>query len=213
MALGLLIVLVFLPERKGSNTLPQSYNPPLSINGLSYKVYNNGMLVSKMEADAFKIRPRKFFIFNIKPINEVILTNVKLDVYINKKTKEGRESKTDIDLLKLFLDSTTGNGTGTGLITRALIKKININIHNSDVLTHRLNASTAKFMLKRKKIIFYNVNLENPLSHKLIHAAQINWDTQKKVFSIPDWYEISSPKGKTKGKSISIDLNFNIKPI
>lgn len=205
---------MLLPEKKKTNTLPQSFNPPLLIDGLSYKVYNNGTLVSKMEADEFKISPRKFFIFNIKSVNEAILKNVKMDIYIKDlKLKKGKVIETDIDLLKLFFDSTTGKKTGAGLITRALIKGIDMNIYISDVLTHKLKASTAEFMLKGKKIIFYNVTLENPLSHKLIHAAKIIWDAQEKVFKISDWYEVSSLKGKTKGKSITIDLNFNIKPI
>ncbi|TAL71292.1 MAG: hypothetical protein EPN88_05765, partial [Bacteroidetes bacterium] len=115
-ALGLLIVWAFLPEKKRSNTLPQSYNPPLVMDGLSYKVYNDGILVSKMEAEEFKIRPRKFFIFNIKSVNEAILINVKLNMYIkNKKTKEDKEIA-DIDLLNPIFDATTGKGTGAGLI-------------------------------------------------------------------------------------------------
>jgi hypothetical protein len=199
-------------ERKESTISPKSSNKPLLINGLSYKVYNNGMLVSKMQAEVFKIKPRRFFIFNIKSINEAILTNVKIDVYINKKTKEGKEIKKDIDLLKLFFDSTTGRNKGMGLITRAMIKGIDLNIYNSDVLTHNLKAATAYFMLKKNKIVFYNVNLENPPSHKLISAEEIIWDAREKSFKVPDRYTASSPKGKIKGKGLIIDLDFNIKP-
>lgn len=217
LALGLLIVWAFLPEGKKTNTSPQSYNPPLLINGLSCKVYNNGILVSKMEAEEFKIRPRKFFIFNIKSVNEAILKNVKLNVYTkNKELKESKEV-TDIDLLNPIFDATTGKGTGTGtgtgLITRAIIKGIDVNIFISDVLTHKLKATTADFMLKKKRIVFYNVNLENPPSHKLINAEKIIWDAQEKVFKVYSLDKASSPKEKAKVKHFKIDLNFNIEPI
>lgn len=212
-ALGLLIVWAFLPEKKRSNTLPQSYNPPLVMDGLSYKVYNDGILVSKMEAEEFKIRPRKFFIFNIKSVNEAILINVKLNMYIkNKKTKEDKEIA-DIDLLNPIFDATTGKGTGAGLITRAIIKGIDVNIYNSDVLTHKIKATEADFILKKKKIVFLNVTLEHPPSNKLINAKKIIWDAQEKAFMVYSLDKASSTKEKAKGKGLKIDLDFNIEPI
>jgi hypothetical protein len=211
LALGLLVVWAFLPEKKRSNTLPQSYNPPLLINGLSYKAYNNGILVSKMEAEEFKIRPRKFFIFNIKSVNEAILTNVKLNMYLKNK------ELADIDLLNPIFDATTdkgtGKGTGIGLITRAIIKGIDVNIFISDVLTHKLKATSADFMLKKKRIVFYNASLEHPPSSRLISADKIIWDAQEKAFMVYNLDKTSSTKEKAKGKGLKIDLDFNIKPI
>lgn len=206
-ALGLFIVWMLLPEKKKTNTSPPPYNPPLLINGLSYKAYNNGILVSKMEAEEFKIRPRKFFIFNIKSVNEAILTNVKLNMYIKNK------ELADIDLLNPIFDGTTGKGTGTGLITRAIIKGIDVNIFISDVLTHKLKATSADFMLKKKKIVFYNASLEHPPSSKLISAKKIIWDAQEKAFMVYNLDKASSPKEKAKGKGLKIDLDFNMKPI
>jgi len=214
-ALGLFIVWMLLPGKKKTNISPQSYNPPLLINGLSHKVYNNGILVSKMEAEEFKIRPRKFFIFNIKSVNEAILTNVKLNMYIkNKELKEGKEVA-DIDLLNPIFDATTGKGTGTGLITRAVIKGIDVNIFISDVLTHKLKATSADFMLKKKRIVFYNASLEHPPSSRLISADKIIWDAQEKAFMVYNLDKTSSTKEKAKGKGkgLKIDLDFNIEPI
>jgi len=180
------------------------------MDGVSSKVYDNGVLVSKMEAEMFKIRPRKFFLFNIKSVNEAILTNVKLDIYIkNKGLKEGKETAY-IDLLKPIFDATTGKGTGTGLITRAVIKGIDFNIFNSDILIHKLKARSADFMLQNKKIVFLNVTLEHPPSSRLISAERMIWDAQEGNFKVPGWYKSSTPKGDSKGKGVQIDLDFRI---
>ncbi len=44
---------------------------PIWIKGVDSKTYTNNRLLSKIKADELKVNPRKFFIFNIRPFNEV----------------------------------------------------------------------------------------------------------------------------------------------
>ena len=76
----LLFIYVILPKNNESK-VSQEYLPyPLSIKGLSSEAKNeNGTLISKIKAETIKIKPRKFFLFSIKSLNEALLTKVKVD--------------------------------------------------------------------------------------------------------------------------------------
>ncbi len=186
------------------------------MNELSYKVHDKGVLITKGKADEFKIAPRKFLVFSIKSINEALLTNVKVDIYIHniiKSERDGDSKNTDFNIFNPFIDVSNSKGKGTGLITKAIIKGIDIRMFNENILTIKLNASTADLKAKEGNMVFYNATLEHLPSSKSISSKKIFWDREKMVFKIPGWYNASSPKGKGRGKGLQIDLNFNLIPL
>jgi hypothetical protein len=202
---------VYLPENNENKISQEIFSYPLSIKGFSSEVKNdNGTVISKIKADTIKIKPRKFFVFRIKSLNEALLRNVKLDLFMYEKIN-GKESILTgqlFDTLNTFITEQTG----LGLVSRIILENIDINIHNSDVVTLKLKAKSAK-VLKNKNIVFNNAILENSMSTTLIKTKIIIWNSQEDVCNIPNQYLAVSAKGRAKGKGIKVDLNFNIYPL
>jgi hypothetical protein len=212
-ALGFLVAWVVFPVSKGSKIAPAS-NPAITegtfVKGLHYKVYRNGLLVSEAEAEDFKIIPKKFFVFKVKSINEAVITNARIKLFEQNESRESR--KKDDPFGSLFREF-TDKENGEGLITRATVKGIDVNIYKAEKLTHHLTAASADLKAGANQTAFYNVAIEHPSSRMVIRTEKLLWDTQEKQFKAPGRYTASSPEGEVKGKGIQIDLDFKMRQL
>ncbi|MBI4679697.1 MAG: hypothetical protein HY753_00410 [Nitrospirae bacterium] len=189
---------------------------PLNIKGLSYSTYAGNKLIARIEADEFKVRQRKFWVFNIKPFNEATLTNVRLKVYFYKDTP----SKTkDVDMLSFSKDILTldkeGKATSKeiGLITRGVINGFVLEIYKADKASILIKAQKAYIDFRRKGIKMMDVSMEGASSGKFIQSKTVMWNNKEKVFEIPGEYISRTQHGITNGKRIKVDLDFNAAPL
>lgn len=209
----------------------------MKITGLATRVVENGVLIARLRADEFKIKPRKFYVFRINPINEAELKNVTIDFYMPQRkyrlsggeasivSEEGRkivltgqsnpsEGETEgIDVFESLFKTVAGKGKGTGLITGVSIDGMRLNFYKGNALTHRLNASSANITLASRMLTFHNATLENPAYSRTISADRIIWDKTARVFLIPGHYSDITPNGTISGRGARIDLDFKITPL
>jgi len=208
------IYLVLFQKKEISNTSSlQEINRqyPIIITGINSTTYNKNRLLANLRADEFKVNPRRFLFFNIKPFNEFTLTNVRLryHLYEDIPTQAGLFNFGE-SLLSLTKDKTNSNSMG--LITRGVIKGLILEIYKKKQLSLVIKAQKAYIDINKKKINLIGTDIEDVLSKKYIKSKAVVWDDKDKIFKIPGNYIATTPKGKAKGKGIKIDLDFVVTP-
>lgn len=194
------------PERKTST-------PPLRIKGLSHSAYFNDKLIARIEADEFKVNQRRFWVFNIRPFNEVTLTNAKLEVHFYE------EMPSEADMFSFAKDILSLNKKGKsdlkgmGLITRGVIKNLTLEVYKAEKLSMVVRARKAYIDFRRNKTRFEMADIEDVVSKKRIKSKSGIWNNKEKVFVIPGDYVVQTPEGRASGRGIKIDLNFTVTPL
>lgn len=158
---------------------------PMRITGFSYVTYDQEKPILKIEADEFKVNPRKYFVFNIRPFNEASLTNARLAVYLNEGASPG------FDLLSLGKDILHMNEkgksrvTGMGVITRGIIKGLVLEIYKAHKLSLVVTAKEAIIDFKKQEATLVRATIEDKLSHRRTTSRAVLWKAKDKVFAIP----------------------------
>jgi hypothetical protein len=194
---------------------------PLSIKGISSSTYdNNGRLLMQIKADEIKVNPRRFFVFNIKSINEVTITNIKAAFYFyeDKPKSDSDKPQLDIDLLNLYegvMHQKKGNAVPKelGRITRGVIKGFTLEIYKKGKLFVIVKANEGEIDFRKKTVEMKNAHLEEVISKKIIKSNFAVWDNKEKVFKIPGEYIATTPKGSAKANGLRVDLNFVVEKL
>ncbi len=215
----LLLVQKKTPPDTPNALIKKDYREPLKIMGLKQRTYNKGKLTSLVEADEFKVRPKKLHflfnmspiinirpIFNIRPFNEAILNNAKYEVYLYP------DSSTETGLLFNEKNMLSSDLKGMGIITRVLIENFIMDIYKDDILSLVVEADKARIHIRKKEAKLINATIKDMSSQKHITSRLIIWNEKEKVFKIPGPYIAVTPKGKATGTGIKLDLNFNATP-
>lgn len=186
--LSLVLLLWSLGQtRKVSSPFPeQKTSPyPLRISGFSYVSYDEEKPIVEIRADEFKVKPRKYFVFNIRPFNEATLTNARLKVHLD----EGESQ--DFDLLSFGKDilGMTEKGKSRvkamGVITRGIIKGLVLEIYKADKLSLVVTAKEAIIDFKKQEATLVTASIEDKLSNKLTTSRSVVWSGKDKAFKIP----------------------------
>jgi hypothetical protein len=191
----------------------EKYLNPISIQGMKFQSSKGGRIITRGVAKELKVNPRKFFIFNIKPFNEMILNKVTIEFYKN----EGEPSGIDLgDLMDKFSSGSSEKSssskrhifgaTNTGLITRSVINKLIFKIYDKNKLSLMIKAPTAYLNFKKGEIIFHNAIVEVIDSKKIIHSRKIVFKNGENVLRVPGRYALLSPSGSKKGNGLKINL-------
>ena len=204
-----LFALVFLIHRKDTpNSTPieiKYSSHPLRVTGLKSSAYKEGKLLSRVQADAFKVRPRKLWIFNIRPFNEAILTNINIELYYSRDTflkpgafldklltAEGKDRKSCLKRM--------------GVITKCVIKGLRLKIFMGKEPAIIISSDEAYVDFKKKETRLIGAKLQDPISKDRIEAKSIIWDNIENGFRIPGKYIVVTSKGMERGKGIRMDM-------
>jgi hypothetical protein len=209
----LLISLETSDQSIASSLNNKKYLNPISIQGLRFQSSKSSRIIIRAVAKELKVNPRKFFIFNIKPFNELTLNNVTVEFYKN----EGEPSGIDLgDLMHKFSSGSSEKSssskrhkfgaTKTGLITRSVINKLILKIYDKNNLSLMIKAATAYLNFKKGEIIFQNAIVEDIDSKKIINSRKIVFKNGENVLRVPGRYVLLSPSGSKKGKGLKINL-------
>jgi hypothetical protein len=209
----LLISLENSDQSVASTLEKEKYLNPISIQGMKFQSSKGNRIVTKGVAKELKVNPRKFFIFNIKPFNELTLNKVIIEFYKNEGEPFG------IDLVDLTDKFSSGSGgksssskrhifgaTNTGLITRGIINKLILKIYDKNKLSLMIKAPTAYLNFKKHEIIFHNAIVEDIDSKEIINSRKIVFKNGENVFRVPGQYVLLSPTGSKKGSGLKINL-------
>ncbi len=196
-----------VPPERGERS--RSINPA-SIKGISATTIRSGRVVSRIIAEELSVKPRRFYIFSIRPFNEISMTNAKLEYHLLEGTNSEAGDPFSLDEHLSSLKGSAISRKGLGVITRGVIKGLVLEIMRGKVPLLSVSSAEAKIDLKKKRTELFRTCLKDLKSGKKITSNRIIWDNGEKAFKIPGRYWAESPKGKSRGKGIRVDLDFNV---
>ena len=212
------ITIWIFAEKTPSPDLPykdELFRPyPIAVKGLSASRVDGNRLLSHLKADEFKVRPRKYFIFNVRPFNEVTFSNVTLETHVYPDMGEMAGGMSLISPNEKIMSAQGAKDTfeGIGIVTRGVIKDLVWKIYKADSLCLIVKAKKAHIDFKKKKTYLKNVTLEQMSPKRIIASKKVIWNGRDEVFEIPGDYLALTPEGKVSGKGIKLDVEFIVNP-
>ena len=204
-------------EKTASPDLPykdELFRPyPIAMKGFSVSRVDGNRLLSHLKADEFKVNPRAYFIFNVRPFNEVTFSNVRFETH-SYSDIHGMNGGISFMLSeeKTIPFNRDNNLDGFGVITRGIIKGLVWEIFNTDKLCLRVKAKKAHIDFNTNRTSLKNVTLEQMLPKRIIVSKTVIWNGKDEVFEIPGDYLALTPKGKVSGKRIKLDIESIVNP-
>ena len=187
---------------------------PLQISEFTFTSQDQDRLVHVLQAKQLVIRPRRFMVFNIKSLNEVVLQNARLETHFYKESAK-QSSLFDFQEVVPFDQSSSGKhhtGSAVGLVTRLIADRVRVDIFREDIQAIVLAAEYGLVEQKKTGAEFFNAILKDSRSDRVIRSSRVLWDETRMLFVIPGSYAMSASGNNTSGQSIEIDLDFNIRP-
>jgi len=216
---GFVGFIVFVSGQKtASPDLPykdELFRPyPIAVKGLSASTVDGNRLLTHLQADEFKVSPRKYFIFNVKPFNEVTFSNVTLETHVYSDMGEMAGGMSLISPNEKIMSAQGAKDTfeGIGIVTRGVIKDLVWKIYKADSLCLIVKAKKAHIDFKKKKTYLKNVTLKQMSPKRIIASKKVIWNGRDEVFEIPGDYLALTPEGKVSGKGIKLDVEFIVNP-
>jgi hypothetical protein len=195
-----------------TNTEKKPTPYPLQITGFDYSSCNDRGPVYRIKADELKINPRKFFIFNIRPFNEVTLENAEIAVYLYP---DAGEQVGLFPLKEQFTKTARSKDLpkGFGLLTRGIIKNLILKLYRAEKEQLIVRAQKARIDFKKNVTKLSDASIQDITTDQVITSKTMYWSEKEKAFRIPGEYFVASPLGRTEGKGTKIDLEFATKPL
>jgi len=209
-----LIVLASVPENETSPSPTEGKRShyPIWIKGLTATTFRDDKIINRIKTDELMINPRRFFIFSIKPFNELTFTNLRLEIHLNENEEIFHENTNPFSLEE-YIPSFRGVGNdlkGLGFLTRGVINGLVLEIYKGNTLSLLIYSKKAYIDFKKKKTDLIMCSIMDKLSGKRVASRLITWDNREKIFKIPGDYIAQTPSGMAKGKNINIDLDFRV---
>lgn len=209
---GLLILTV-------SNDSPHStLSPPLKnkhlfqTDKIESSTYQQGILTNKISADQIFVRSKKMGLFRIRNINELIIKNLNIEqiIHIEQKEQTG-------DILAALqeclpcLKSSQSSSSPFGRIAAVTIKGFRLKSSTTDGrILLACRARDGKLNNKSTQLELSHIVLRSPGSGRIISATKGQWNQNRHRFEIEGEYLAQSPRGRTKGRGISVDLHYQL---
>jgi len=179
------------------------------------EIYTKGELTSEIKAEMVAVVPRKFMYFNVKGMNEIVITNAKINTHLksigeiksgvmpttNDFVFHGTVPERSSELIRYF-----------GVITRISIQNIHWEIYRGGKASVYVKANYA-YIMSTSKGKFYLVDavLQSYGRDKKIISKKIIWNANERYFLIPGEYYAETPKGSATGIwPIRVDLDFQV---
>ena len=188
----------------------QTSTSPIIIEGFSHAIYHEGNLVSKIEADQFRISPRKFFIFRVKSVNEALIKKLRISLYLDPLKKRGPELLPFLEILPTKKDGIKLKGMG--YVTRGVIQGLDIKIYQNKILSYHLSDGKAILDLKKKTLKINTARLKNFMTDEVFTSKTMLWHNEKNRLDIPGKYTLHSKSTQKTGQQINIPLYLPIHP-
>lgn len=215
---GFIGFIIFISGQKTPSREPplvdeMSRHNPITIKGLSANKFNGKRLLTHLLVDEVKVSPRKYFVFNVRPFNEVIFSNVRFETHFYPD-KQGMAGGINSILSEKEIMPTKGENNlgGLGVITRGIVKGLDWEIFNGDKLFLRVKAKRACVDSKKDRTSLENVTLEQTSPKRTIVSKKVIWIGKGEVFEIPGDYLVLTPEGRVSGKGTQINVDFIVNP-
>ena len=215
LGITILISIHHKPIARQSNIGDINTAYPIWIKGFSSREFNGNNVLKRLSADELTIGPRKYFVFNIRPLNEAVISNAKLETHYYF---DGNSTGQELDRFHPGGSLISGKGIRTsiptkGIITRCRFKDLFWKIYRDNNLSLVIQAKGAEINFRTKQMRLSDVCIEDRKSHKCIITRSVIWNEKQKTFKIPGHYIAMTPKGRVSGRGMQLDLNFVARPL
>ncbi len=190
-----------------------TYLNPISIQGLKFQSSVGDSTITRAVAKELEVNPRKFFVFNIRPFNEITLKEVTIEFYKNE------HGPSEIDLKELMHKLIAGDDDNspfsgrhpfgaakTGLITRGIINQFILKIYDQNNLSLMIKSAKVFLNFKKGEVVFQDAMVEDFGSKIIINSRKIVFRSGEDVLRVPGQYVLMSQTGSKKGNGLKINL-------
>ena len=193
---------------KSNRRIQKQASHPLKITGIDYQAWNSGQILVKVRAETLEIRPRKFWAFNIRPFNEAVLTKAAIELNLPEDEKRKEEFSMSSLLSPYTADLLKGTKSN-GIVTRGVVKELNITIRKKNKKIFDLKAERADFDFKKNQTRLKTASLEDSATNGRLTTSLIVWDGQADSFVIPGEYFFRKGHSGEIGKGRGLTLGFD----
>jgi hypothetical protein len=220
--LGLLAILGF-QNRPPDQAFPKAVQRISSRNSLLYfkgfsMTQHTGDQVVKIQADEFKVAPKKFKMFNFRPFNEMVLKNPRITTYRRKGESEAAESGSASDLQgfsfpKIAPPTNSFNPNSIKMVSGVRLDGLQWLIMKDEKESVKCQAKQAYLNLKKSEIELEDLELENLENGRRI-AAKKGWlDLKANLVKIPKSSVTLAYAISISSHTIQLDMNLNQIPL
>lgn len=150
-----------------------------------------------MSAGDIRIEPRKFMIFNIRPFNEAVLEDVRVEFFRYPDEEKNAGPTADAGLNGALKSLNAGN---IGLVTRGVVEELEVRFHDREELVHWLRADKVRIDLRKRELRMAGVRICDQKENREILARKAVWRESEGLIHIPGTFLIETPRGRQKGK-------------
>lgn len=209
-ALALHLATQHQPAAPAGGAPPGQGSQALRLGGFSSASYDGARLLSRFSADELKIAPRRFSVFNIRSVNELVLSNVHIEVHRDRRQADGPQGLLPAGETLAPLIGDRAAGRGLGRITRGVFNGLTIELFSGGAPHLGVQAKKAHLNLKNRQLEMRAALLEHLPRRKKILSERIIWDEAQQAFLIPGPYRAETPAGSARGEGIKVDLDFRV---
>lgn len=196
-------------ETVKNTTKPEQIQAASEMAGITFSTYKNDKLQSRVKIQNIRTAPRKLYIFKVQSINELLLTNVAVEIFQQEREK--------VELLPFTEMQGEANGAmvmkGEGQITQGHILGFSAVIKNEGQEILRVNSREAIIDFSKRTMTMKNAVLFQPHRHRRIESNKIAWDTEKKEFIISgEYWEVREGRS-IKGEAVTADIDLNLQKL
>ena len=179
---------------------------PLSIEGFSLTRHRSEKRVFRLVAGSIRVAPRKFMIFNIRPFNEAVMENVRIDLFRYPEKERARTAE-GIGLADSLKSLDTGN---LGLVTRGIVKDLEVRFHEGENLVHWLRVDKVRIDLEDRELRMSGVRIRDLIENREIVTRNAVWREGDRRIDIPGDFIIDTPSGERRAKGWAFDLETHV---
>jgi hypothetical protein len=188
----------------------------LYIKGYSITQYA-GERVIRVEADEFKVIPKKFKVFSFKPFNEMVLKNPRITTYRRPGESETSKSGSAGDergfsFPRVELPTNSFNPNGIRMISGVHMDGLSWLIMEDEKEFVRFRARQAYLNVTKSELELEDLELENVELGRRIGAKKGSLDLKSKLVKISASAITHAQAVSISGSSVQLDMNLNQMP-
>ncbi len=201
-------------------------SPLRTVEGLRYGKWSHGRPVMTMTAKRLEVKKRAFLALRVRSIHQVLLHDVRITLFQptsaeNNPLPPGTPIRPAPPSLAEGFQGIQAAVAGGGnrqrssktRITRGLLAPFTLTVRQGRDTLLRFKARHGVIKPGDRKTTFTDGLLEQPRTQKKIAARTIHWDDERKEFHIPGDYLAESPKGRGRGRGLTVGLDFSLRPM
>jgi len=201
-----------LPIRSGAlSDLPR--RAVFITQAMNSSLYEKGQLVERVSAARILVRSRRFGLFRLRNINEMVITDLSFDFCVDKNEKNSKSNYSIFSSIKNGFQDTADNvhhSSPFGHITSVAIDGFTfISRKSASHIYLECRAKHGKMKQKSSRLELQDCVLFQPSRKRRIVARKVDWNEEAQRFEILGQYHIIGPSETISGAGLAIDLYFH----